>query len=858
VVAVRPGNQEYRMNYSQRSPLWPYLLVLGGLFALSLAIPHRWKSDTYSSAASVRKPLARSQPHRTAQNTAPAVAIIRPAQEALAGPVVLAAIASSAPEQAPSDVWSSAAASELAPRSAPSVDYTVGAIAQRAVQKFADFRRYVAEQSEAAESDGFTPQQPESVSDQATAHRSRQTDSLINTANCAPPTSLLAQLDALAQYPDCQAWSGGAKDLILDLCRTPAGSSRQSAEIVEDLQALVLRADDLSGQLKDLRAAESLRRARYALQRRLLIWPVLFNNDLHSVYANSKGGEDSRRKLSQALADAGSHLQTGPNSEAWRKYLLLDQVAQLANATQLASPDEARQLARQVINRLTAPQASDGQRQVLGDASLQSLVEAIRPWASETSDVRAVLAALEQYEASELTSDGRALVVLSRRLNWSPEEKERQLARELDLHYRNANIRIVLTADLINRVAPDPPATTAVVNDTILNSRVNGSSQTTAQLQVKLIPDPLRLHFQVGAEGSVNSLTQSTRGPVTFSNRGESTFVARKTVILDRDGWTSENASAEASSDTQLLGVRTTLDGRPVLGSVARRRAVEKEEALREVADREVDEKIEAKARQRLDDEVDRRLTFIQQALREQLLEPLAALRITPEPIALETTAQRLTARLRLAGAIQAAGHTARPQAPSDSLASIQIHESAINNLLDSLQLAGRTLTFAELFKYVADRANCPMIELPKNLPFDAVITFAESDPVRVRCAGGKLWLTLAAKELRRGDTRWQDIVASVAYQPQIDGLHVRLVRSGPAELERDNNPQADAALREVFGKLLSPDRTLNLIPPIVAEHPQLADASVTQCVIDDGWIGLAIGPNRNVVQSPGKAGMVR
>jgi hypothetical protein len=430
------------------------------------------------------------------------------------------------------------------------------------------------------------------------------------------------------------------------------------------------------------------------------------------------------------------------------------------------------------------------------------------------------------------------------------------LARQLDLHYRNANIRIVLTADLINRVAPDPPPTTAVVNDTILNARVNGLSQTTAQLQVKLVPDPLRVHFQVGAEGSVNSLTQSTRGPVTFSNRGEATFVARKTVILDRDGWKSENASAEANSDTQLLGVRTTLDGRPVLGSVARRRAVEKEESLRDVADREVDEKVEAKARQRLDDEVDRRLTFIQQTMREQLLEPLAALQITPEPIALETTAQRLTARLRLAGPTQSAGHTARPQAPSDSLTSIQIHESAINNLLDGLQLAGRTFTFAELFKYVADRTNCPMIDVPAKLPADAIIGFAASDPVRVRCENGKLWLTLATKEFRKGANRWQDIVASVAYEPQVDGLHVRLVRSGPVELE--GGKQADMALREVFGKLLPPDRKLNLIPSFVADHPQLTDSAVTQCVIEDGWIGLAIGPNRNVVQGPGKAGMVR
>src|SRR5262249_12916277 len=97
----------------------------------------------------------------------------------------------------------------------------------------------------------------------------------------------------------------------------------------------------------------------------------------------------------------------------------------------------------------------------------------------------------------------------------------------------------------------------------------------------------------------------------------------------------------------------------------------------------------------------------------------------------------------------------------------------------------------------------------------------------------------------------------SVAYEPQIEGLQVRLVRSGPIELEGANNPQADMALRELFGKLLPADRKLSLIPPLVAQHPQLSDASVTQCVIEDGWIGLAIGPNRNMVQGPGKVPQV-
>ena len=81
------------------------------------------------------------------QNAAPTVAIVRPASETLAAGTMMAVIAAPTPAEATTDVWASAAVGELAPRSAPSADSSAaGSIAQRVVQKFADFRRYVATQ----------------------------------------------------------------------------------------------------------------------------------------------------------------------------------------------------------------------------------------------------------------------------------------------------------------------------------------------------------------------------------------------------------------------------------------------------------------------------------------------------------------------------------------------------------------------------------------------------------------------------------------------------------------------------------------------------------------------------------------
>jgi hypothetical protein len=472
------------------------------------------------------------------------------------------------------------------------------------------------------------------------------------------------------------------------------------------------------------------------------------------------------------------------------------------------------------------------------------LADQLRPWAAEGVDLHALLASIERYEASDLPSDGNQLVAMLEPLKWSASDSQRQLADMLDMHYRNANIRVAISADLINRLMPDPAPATGKVNNTILNAKVSGSSQTKTELLVKLVPDPARLHVWVGAQGSIDSVTQSVRGPATFNSRGEATFAVLKPIILDRQGYTSEQAQAKANSHTQLMGVETSLDGKRMLGSMARRYATTKEEALRDQAEHEVDQKIAAEAEQRLNSEVEQRLAKVQAAMREQLIEPLDKLDLDPTPIWLATSQERLSARLRLAGQNQIGAHTARPQAPSDSLASMQLHESAMDNLLGRLDLNGRTFSLPELFEHVAERVSQSW-EMPTNLPADAYVTFAQNDPIRVRCEDGVVRLTLAIEQLRRGSRQWRNFEVSANYQPQIEGLHVRLVRTGVIELGGDERGQADLILRGVFAKLLAPERTVELVPALIANQPQLANLEITQCAIADGWIALAMGPDR-------------
>ena len=89
-----------------------------------------------------------------------------------------------------------------------------------------------------------------------------------------------------------------------------------------------------------------------------------------------------------------------------------------------------------------------------------------------------------------------------------------------------------------------------------------------------------------------------------------------------------------------------------------------------------------------------------------------------------------------------------RPHAPAPGprrqLASIQVHESALNNVLERLDLNGRTFTMPQLSQHVARTFNRSLPQDTNPDHQEVHIRFAKQDAVRVRCQGGSVEITLA------------------------------------------------------------------------------------------------------------------
>ena len=130
-------------------------------------------------------------------------------------------------------------------------------------------------------------------------------------------------------------------------------------------------------------------------------------------------------------------------------------------------------------------------------------------------------------------------------------------------------------------------------------------------------------------------------------------------------------------------------------------------------------------------------------------------------------------------------------------------------------------------------------------MPENVIIAFAAKDPIRVHCENGVVTLTVAVRKITKGKRyKWSNLRISADYGIETEGLNAFLTRQDSIRLEGKKLRTRDQiALRGVFSKLLSRGTQIPLVPQKICDNPRLSDLAVNQNRIEDGWIGLAIGP---------------
>jgi hypothetical protein len=823
------------MRLPGRAPVWPYVCLVVCLFVLAVLSPKGWESLVREREAAWSKrvlPVALPDEDRAAE---------RARAEAAEFPQASTAPPSDSPGLA--ELEAMAAGPELVSTRPPVADLVE---ARRPV----DLEPLLPPTIESPPSLSPDPNEaappppsPESSPlDQVPAERRGPDPSPVLPWPRAE--SLMVQLEELSHEAPCRDWAQAAMRELEAVASLPELADPAAPPIFARLRAQVAQIEGLEATVVSERIQAQWRRAGYAITRRVAVW-----EQVHAIAAApvnvSLPASGHERILHPRIDAIEAALGDRPEATGWKKYLRLAELRAAAEGTGAEADADRRKLAAQVLGRLRGTQLAPEQRKFLQDEMFAALESSLRRWAAEPVDYVDFLGDIERYELSRTTADANPVARQCAMLRWSQDEAMLKLGDLVDAHYRNANMRVAITADFINRLLPDLEPIEEDVDDYILGASVYGRSRTSTRLLVRLLPDRRNLRIGLEARGNVFSETASSKGGATFFDSGESSYVARKLLLVDRRGIRVGRASADASTYTDLTGVETDLDILPFFGSFARAIAIQQYDSNWSSAILEAEGRVASRASRRLDHEVQVRLAQAQERFRSKVLDPLDKLGLEPAALELQTTDDRATIRARLAGELQLAAFTPRPRAPGDSLLSLQIHESALNNILDRLELDGRRVGIRDLYRQLADAFGRADVAIPEDLPDDVTVEFAPSEAVRVRCDGGQITLTIRLAELAQGnDRRWRHFTVEGHYRPDTSGLNADLVREGVVELAGERLGLRDQiALRAIFSKVLSRSRGLNLIPDHIVTDPRMADLTVTQFEVDSGWIGVAVGP---------------
>ncbi|MEM9413615.1 MAG: hypothetical protein AAGA30_21085, partial [Planctomycetota bacterium] len=467
----------------------------------------------------------------------------------------------------------------------------------------------------------------------------------------------------------------------------------------------------------------------YSLRRRLDIWPAIHEFAKREI---ERLKMVDGHHVGHFLKASGVKLNTSEVERDWARYLLLEEAAAVFNSI---NPQEKqmRGAARAVLSRLYSPALSVNQQNYLYGVIDEPTDQLLRLSATDIVNLPRLLKQIEKMEWYDGGANRYHLNDTYQSLLWSEDDAARSLAQVIESHYRNANFRVSVSEELLNRMIPQRPETREPYRDQFLGANVVGQNRISNQIQISLIPDADQISMKLETFGNVKSRTTATRSGIVVENEGNSRFRIIKRLAFGQQGIFADRPETTSQTAQRVIGLRSSLDKIPPLGWVARKIAQNKIREQAPATQRYTQNQVETQAEERFEKEVEQILAELDRNLNENLLNPLIAMDLEPSPVQTSTTEDRVIMRYRLGGRDQMAGNTARPRAISSSLMSMQVHDSAINNVIQRFDLAGKKFKTEELVHYINGALGADFVQHDeRRKKRSAQFEFATFDPFRI------------------------------------------------------------------------------------------------------------------------------
>lgn len=655
-----------------------------------------------------------------------------------------------------------------------------------------------------------------------------------------------------AHFAEIENWTIQTRRLLHRLTSEQSLSTADITGILGELQQLSSHSIALGDQLQSDQLAQTLIRTGYSLRRRVDVWNAVQSclDSTNTKIQQPQSAEQSKTRLVTAIDDVSQLVGLTVDGKSWRSFLLLDELHDWAQ-----SPDEvwraSNTIAKKYLTRVQDAQLTDLQHQFLQQKEIALLTGILANWNQDPVDYHHLLVSLEQVEQSGQSRTIATIAESLQALRLSENVPQQRLAETLNGHYRNANLRLTISQELVERFLPQGQHEIRPIRQTILGARTSGDSSVQTRLSVKFHDDVDSWNIELGVVGDVVSNTSSSKGPAVFHNTGIAQVQSQRYLKIGPKGYAISSAPTAVASQDFLNRLSTDFDGLPIIGEFARLIAREQFNQKRGVAKRITQRKIAQETDTELDKKLESSLKQYEQQLEERILGPLSRLRLDPHVMSMSTTSEKLAIRYRLAHSMQLAAFTPRPRAPAASLVSFQLHQSALNNTLDRIGLSGRSWTLPELYAHIGSLVRTTMTP-PVDVPDDISVRFADRNPISFEMVDGHLRLHLRIAEFKRQEgLQVRNFVVTSTYVPLADGLDAGLIRDpdGVIEIQGKNLAIRDRlALRVIFAKVFVSQPKISLISQQWQADPKAKGLAISQLEVRDGWLAVALSAADNAM----------
>lgn len=659
------------------------------------------------------------------------------------------------------------------------------------------------------------------------------------------PTTLVRLVEEAAGHEISRDWAIGTLQILDQF--SALGSIDDSgietllsqlANQINVLDSLIVRCSTVVVQSSDMAAGPQAAELRTLSQQLVQFWSIAGATYRLAVLAPELlAPKPGKIPVVQA---SSTRILLPELEPAWEEYLMLPE---LRSELQSAVPDArgARRASLRLLARLSSPVMTEDQlKHAMGLFDIETL-DAIRRLAHEPVDPRQTLTDLDDWQRTGHGYYGARLASTMQGLGWQDHETARELAKTLDSQLRSANLRLSVSGEMLNRLLPEQEEIAQPVNEQLLGADVRGHSRIANRLQIRLIPDPQQIQMRLESSGLVRSRTEASQRGFVIDNVGDSKFQAFKLLAIGRNGIVADRPKVAASSSSRVVGMRSRFDSLPVFGWVARQMASRQIEEQSPVANQLVERKLKSEVSQRFEEQIDAHLFELQDYLARTLVQPLTALELEPTPLEMRSTEDRIVMQYRMAGRDQLAAGSARPMGLHNSLISMQVHESLINNVLGRIDLAGQSFTGEELTRHFVQvfgqQAN-PDSGSGGNFR----LVFASHDPLAIHFREGAAVVELNIRSLQIGKGKIRkNLIVQVTFHPAIQGSRLVMVQdNGGIRLKGSRLGAGDqAVLRTVFTAMFRSQYEFNLIPAGITQRLN-SEVSASQFELNHGWLAAS------------------